>query len=298
MTIALSPPVVGKGSGDPRFYLPGSGSSLPMELRGILEYNGIYLHNRNVIDRYFLKAIEGLDDADVRDSREINPSDDGETPFNSYYGGRTIVMRGEIQVGNLDKMADMREALKVAFLDIRNEYPLIIRTGDINRDAQIFCKKIGKIEMPQEWTGKFTLPFQVTLRASRPELTGYLEQSVSANVGPGPNYGPAVVFTPNNNGIYDARPIVRFDGPMTSGTLLNVATGKSFTITNIPSGSYFVFDTKKKTVKDQNGINQYNLLSDNSDYVWMKAGPNDFQFTGSGLTSASAVTVTWRHTWI
>lgn len=186
MTIALSPPVVGKGSGDPRFYLPGSGSSLPMELRGILEYNGIYLHNRNVIDRYFLKAIEGLDDADVRDSREINPSDDGETPFNSYYGGRTIVMRGEIQVGNLDKMADMREALKVAFLDIRNEYPLIIRTGDINRDAQIFCKKIGKIEMPQEQFQQFLDQMGVQQPPGQPSPQPVTDVPVTTTLPPSP----------------------------------------------------------------------------------------------------------------
>ena len=82
------------------------------------------------MDRYRLSAITGLDDADVRDTREPNPDYDGETPFGSLYGGRTITLTGEVQAGNLDYLRYMQHHLKIAFDDLSVERELLIRWHD------------------------------------------------------------------------------------------------------------------------------------------------------------------------
>src|SRR4051812_26030900 len=123
--ITLPEPSVGLTSGDPLLALPGTGQSSPPGVEAILEWRGAYLNNRNVIDTFIIDEIDGLGDADVRDSREVNPTSHGETPFSSLYGGRPIVLTGKIRAHTLWKMRDMQQGLRQLFVDLDNEYPLI-----------------------------------------------------------------------------------------------------------------------------------------------------------------------------
>src|SRR4051812_30414965 len=75
----LPPPDPSLGQGDPVVAVPGSGTSQPRGLEVVFEYNGLRFHDRHVRDCYFVTEIAGLDDSELRDSREANPSDHGET---------------------------------------------------------------------------------------------------------------------------------------------------------------------------------------------------------------------------
>ena len=109
--------------------VPGHQSSTH-GLEALFEYNGLVLNDRRQIDRYKLTGITGLDDADVRDTREPNPDYEGETAFGSLYGGRTITLTGEIQAGNLWYLRYMYQNLKAAFDDVSVERDLLIRWYD------------------------------------------------------------------------------------------------------------------------------------------------------------------------
>lgn len=110
--------------------LAAGATQAPRGLESLFEYNGLVLNDRRVLDGYMLTRVTGLDDADVRDSREINPDRDGETPFGGLYGGRTIVLQGEVVAGNLDYLRYLWRNLKAAFDDISIERPLLIRWND------------------------------------------------------------------------------------------------------------------------------------------------------------------------
>lgn len=148
----------------------------PGGVESVFEYRGAYFNVRRWLDTFLINTIDGFADPDIRDSREVNPGRDGETPFNAYYGGRTIVLSGKIRAHTLAKLRNMQMGLKEIFGDIKREYPLIVRTGDINKDVMIYCKKSQPIvmsEVQQDFT--YRRDFQVTLRASNPYFFSVVE---------------------------------------------------------------------------------------------------------------------------
>lgn len=292
-------PVYIPGSGDGRpgnFTLPGSGYAVPAGLDAVLEYNGLLLNILQNVDRYRIMSIDGLFDADVRDSREVNTADDGETPYNAFYGGRTIVIAGRIETYSVSKMRDMQQALRVAFSDIRNEYPLYFRTGDFTKDHIIYCKKISPISgLEQQANYRATRDFQVSLRASNPRFLSFYQKFFDIYPEPTSADNPVEeIAIATNSGNYNAQPIFRVYGPNTGVTLTNDRTAESFTIAPIPFGDYLEFDTIKRTLKNSLGENRWNYLHDDSDYVNFIPGDNQIFYSGD----SPHIQIWWRDSWI
>lgn len=95
----------------------------------VLEYNGFVFNDWRRADRICITKIGGLDDPDVIDSRDNNPDRDGETPFDAFYGGRTLTLTGYVTAGNLNTMRMLYSSLKDAF-DNLTEAPLRMRWLD------------------------------------------------------------------------------------------------------------------------------------------------------------------------
>lgn len=160
-----------KGEGDPDLSVAGTGESVPYGVECLFEYNGLILNDRSVIDKYRIIRIEGLDDADVRDSRENNPSEHGETAYQAFYGGRTIILEGRVEAYELHKLRDMQEALRTAFNELE-EKPLVFNRQNATLDHFIECRKSQKIQWSEEQRhlNHFFRDFQITLRASNPRF--------------------------------------------------------------------------------------------------------------------------------
>jgi hypothetical protein len=175
--ISLPPSVVGLTGGYSDRFDIGTGEGRPGGVETVLEYNGAILNNRKWQDAILVNQIEGLADPDVRDSREVNPGRHGETYYNAFYGGRTLVLTGKIRAHTLDKLHDMQMGLKEVFGDLSVERPLYFRTGDVDKDVFIFCKKSQPIVMTEvQQNLNFERDFQITLRASNPMFLSYIEQ--------------------------------------------------------------------------------------------------------------------------
>jgi hypothetical protein len=168
--IVLPPKEATLGQGHPTLADMGSGYSVPGGIESIFEYNGLLLNDRSTVDRYRVREVEGLWDADVRDAREANPSDHGETDYESFYGGRTIAMRVRIEAHTLRKLRDMQQAFRTAFLDLQ-EKPLYIHSGTLARTVKIECKKSVALAGPESQTDyNFFREVLLTMRASQPEF--------------------------------------------------------------------------------------------------------------------------------
>lgn len=173
----LSPAPVGLTEGSPDRFLLGTGKSRPGGVEAYFQYNGATFNVRSWQDTFLITSIDGLADPDVRDTREVNPARHGETHFDAYYGGRTIVLTGRIRAGTIHKLRDMQQGLKQIFGDISREMPLYIRTNDPEKDVFINCKKSQPIVMAEtQQNFNYTRDFQVTLRASDPFFLSYMEQ--------------------------------------------------------------------------------------------------------------------------
>ena len=103
---------------------------LAFGVQAFIEYNGIVLNDRYQEDKIRITKITGLDDADVRDSREPAPGTHGEFPYDAFYGGRNLVLTGNIEAGSLQVLESLKRDLKAAFAPLV-EAPLKFKWFDI-----------------------------------------------------------------------------------------------------------------------------------------------------------------------
>lgn len=103
---------------------------LSFGLQSLIEYNGYVINDRYQADRIRVTSITGLDDADVRVSSEVMPADHGEIPYDGFYGGRTIVLSGNIEGGSLGSLKRMERDLKAAYAPLV-EAPMKFRWFDV-----------------------------------------------------------------------------------------------------------------------------------------------------------------------
>lgn len=196
--------------------LPGSMKSQPPGLEAIMEYNQLYFHDRLVVDKFRVLSLDGVQGADIRDNREANPSDHGETPFDNYLGGRTILITGRVEAHNIGKLRDMQQGLRTAFYSMQ-ERPLIFHVGDPQRDVQIYCRMIDKISMREEQTNdRPHREFQITLRASDPRFRSVVDRVHSQIFG---------LLDDNSAGTVTQWTVSSGAAPTSSAGVLNVGTG-------------------------------------------------------------------------
>jgi hypothetical protein len=291
------PYVPGPGDGLPgRFTLPGDPSIVPAGLEAVLEYNNLYMNIQKNIDRYRINSIDGLYDADIRDTREVNTGEDGESPYNSFYGGRTITISGTIDTYSVSKLRAMQYALRRAFADISKEYPLIFRTGNFANDHMISCKKIGPIAGVEEQSNlRATRDFQVSLRASNPRFLSFYENYAEAFPAK-PTATLSQIATVHNRGTYRAHPVFRVYGPATNVLFVNDATDQQFSISKgIPFADYLEFNmAPPPTLVNSLGQNRWSDLDDDSDKIYLVPGDNPIFYAGD----TSRVQILWRDSWL
>jgi hypothetical protein len=293
----LTPPV-GLGTGAPADGVPGTGISGPRGIEAIIEYNGLFMNVRNWVDTYIVTSIGGLDDADVRDNREVNPGYHGETPFPGYYGGRTITLTGKIVTRTLFKMRDMQQALRQAFAQLSNDLPLIFRGPTPDLDLMVFCRKSQPIQMAEAQTtlNHFERQYLVTLRASNPRFVSSLRNWAQKQF-PAATYD-GIAFTLLNNGNFEAQPDLELTGPMTTLTITNETNGDYVNlISAISAGETWVMDTQyRRFYRQSDNSGRFQYLNVNSDWIMIEPGLNNIRVTATGLTSASGIVIWHRHT--
>lgn len=293
------------GAGDPDVALPGSGFAVPRGVEAVFQYNGFTFNDQTVIDKFRVINIEGLDDAEIRDIREENPATDGETAYNSFYGGRTLVFTGRIEAYGLHKMRDMQVAFRSAFIDL-TEKPLYFLTGEPDKDHYINCRKFSKIMWSdeQKHLNHFYRDFQLTLRASNPRFLRYKKKEYEID--------PDIKRTINiiNEGNYTAEPLIRVHGGMENIEFRNDSrelspgvfeTFKLKTSVDIADGDFYEINLANKTVRNKNGENKFGDVHADSDWIRLNPGNNSIFLPSGKCTTTSEngkIEIESRDSWI
>jgi hypothetical protein len=280
---------IDRGTGQPGDGLPGEGTSGPRGIESIIEFNGLYLNVRDWVDTYLVTNIGGLDDADIRDNRDVNPGYDGETAFPALYGGRTITLTGKVYTKTLFKLRDMQQALRRAFAPIDIERPLIFRGPTPDLDSMIYCRKSQPIQMADEQrtANHFERPFQIILRASNYRWLSSLRYWHDKHFPAAAFDDIAVVL--RNNGNTDAQPRFELTGPFATFTLINEENGQRMDLTApIPAGETWIIDTAgRRMYRDSDNANRFRYLDANSDWMGFEPEENNLHLIATGLTPAS-----------
>jgi hypothetical protein len=105
-------------------------------------------------------------------------------------------------------------------------------------------------------------------------------------------------FSVANNGDVEAYPVWQITGPGTNPVLTNTTTGKAITATiTLTGGQVLTIDTGAKTVKREDGSNQFSTLSFASVLWTLATGTNSITLSMSGTTSASKISVSYKQRW-
>lgn len=299
MPIILQKPEVGLTEGQVGVITPGTGFSMPPGIESIYEYNGVYLNNRTWVDKIRITDIGGFELPEIRDSRENNPTAHGETPFNAFYSGRTIVLTGRIEAFTLEKLRDMQQGLRMAFSDLI-ERPLIIRTGRTDRDAYIPCRTTAFTMAETQRDLRFFRDFQITLRASNPRLLSYKRSLVTLEPELDDDTSlytaQADVF---NRGGFQAQPVFVLTGEMENPVIYNRTTGQTLSIDGtIPSGDQWTINVEKNTMVDQNGDSVFGFLADDAEWIELDPRNNTIQLEAESVSGTPSLGIFWRHTWL
>lgn len=293
----------GLGAGSAEGPVPADPSGFRIGgVEAVFEYRGLRMNVRDWWDTYIINRVTGLDDADVRDSRENNPGYDGETPGEANYGGRTIVLSGYIRAYSFFKMRDMEKALRRAFADLKVEDPLTIKLGVAERDLVVFCKKVAKLDIPEEQTGfDYKRNFQITLRSSDHRIHSYRRYLVQKFVATEP------IFSVPNYGTTDAHAEFQFVGPITDlEVVVRHGDGwqRMFKLkggTTIPAGETWAYIPAKNSFRRlSDGANRWGYIADDSEELVLRPydPENQIEVTGTGMNASSLVSIFYRHAFL
>lgn len=105
-------------------------------------------------------------------------------------------------------------------------------------------------------------------------------------------------FSVFNNGDVEAYPVFVITGPGTNPTLTNTTTGKSIAATiALTAGQSLTIDTQAKTVKREDGSNQFSTLSFASVLWTLAVGNNALTLAMSGTGAGSQIQVQYKQRW-
>lgn len=288
----------------------------PSFIRGLeatFRYNDLIFNDRDNPDRYRINKIDGLFDSDVRDSREINPDRHGETSYQSYYSGKTIVMNGTILAGNIVKMRNMVSDLQDVFADTEEHAFSVLYPNET--ETYCMAKKSAPIDLAEVNSSRLiSREFMVTLRASDPRF--YSEPTETITITPTfsahegriynldfnreyDDYPQLDQVTITNRGSTSNYPMIKFFGQLENFVIINYTTGERLDIDfSIASGNTLTLDQNKITLVDDNGDSKIAALSPASNLISLIPGDNIIGFGGETFDVSAKVEIYSKSSWV
>jgi hypothetical protein len=175
-------------------------NELPIDIGAVVRFNGFTFNDRLTVREVArLTAIDGLMDAEIKDSRGDNPSDDGDVAYEAHPGPRTVTLTGSMEAGNLQAIVKMKTALGAATNDLA-EHPLVFSRYDV-------LDTVSSEEFTRYWLG---LQTPNDLAISGGKLIKAVQDASSANA-----YRKVQQYS-------DGRATIRLSAPSATVTSANV----------------------------------------------------------------------------
>jgi hypothetical protein len=294
--IALKTATAGGGSGSPGGFVPGTGTAIKYGGEAVMLYNNLRLHDQSVYDTYWVQVVDGLFSADIRSASDPNPSDHGMTPHESFFGGKSISIEGEIRTGSVPKLRDMQQILWSTFNDLSDK-PLTFLTGNVATDFFIMVRPNASPRMPERQDNfKYMRPYQISLVANDGRVLSSQERSVQDGFSSS-SVGQVQCL---NRGNFPARPKITIQGPVTNPVVINRSNSSILALRGvIGSGDSIIVDYRlgRKSMTMTSGAKAWQFLDIASSRTFeINRGATDTIECQSDFGSGVFV-VQWRDTW-
>ncbi len=275
-------------------------------------------YNLNDASRYLWMSDDGLGMSPLHRIVERGPQQHGETDLGFRLDPRTIKLVIGAFGEDDEEYWNIRKELLGIFTPTTSAIGL--RFDLPNGDSrQIDVHVSGEFQIGSSDRKRIAHKVGMTLRASDPTFYDPTGQAYAFNIGGGSSGWTVATIVPSPigstnlaqsrtityNGTWRTYPTIKITGPITNPVVTNNTTGEKldFTGTTITAGHYYMIDTRfgVKTVLDDTGANQYSKLTSDSklNTFHLEAHPvapngaNDIQVSGTSITSATEVTMTF-----
>jgi hypothetical protein len=238
------------------------------------------------------------------------PLQHGDSDIDFRLDPRIIQLPLVVEATTIDDGYTARAALMKIFSPSSGGGVLRITTDSYDRAIQ--CKTLGGLDFNVEPGTGYHVRTVAQLRASDPTwydptpVSGGATPAVEGTPTPVPltipwTVGAAAInstLSITNAGTWRAFPIITAVGPITDLVITNTTTGDKIEVDGtIGSGSTWTFDLSygRKTVFDQDGVNQISsITADSSLATWsLEPGANSITVTGTSTGSSSSVSIVY-----
>jgi len=263
---------------------------------------------------YHLTAVEGLDDAEIREARENRAAQHGQTDYNTLLGSRLITLKGEIIASSISQRNQARQTLLDTFVkDGSYSWLKWQPTGD-SIAKQIYCKVFSRgVDDNLSGSDSLARDFLINLLAVDPLIYSQTEQIININIASSAGGFASPLLSPldssliqtggratcNNEGNFECLPTVKMYGPLTNPRIKNNTDDSKEIKVNIEvdPGNYLEIDFKNKTIM-LNGVTSMYAYKDNTS-LWfaIKPGNNDIEFRDGGGDPTGYCQVIFRSSW-
>ncbi len=261
----------------------------------------------------YLEEISGFDSPNVRPNVEDLPEWDGAKAGDFFYGQRPVTLSGKVGV---NMTASQRNAVMVnlqrALRGLRADATLK------SEPSGLPAMQIGARVTGVRFSGALVKGFQIQAICADPRIVGQTENQEndpwSAGSGdPGASFDlafpivfgggtadpPATVLC-TNAGNFDAVPVVKVYGPLTSVEVYNGSTGQTIYVDNLTlvSGEWVEIDMGARTVVKSDGASYYDRVRfPGSEWWLLPPGSTSVEINGTGFAAQTELEVRWRDTW-
>jgi hypothetical protein len=262
-----------------------------------------------------LTDVSGFDSPNIRTNVEDLPETDGAIAGNSYLGQRPITLSGEIIGVDAAVRNQLIVSLQRAARGLRSNATLYgSPSGLVPMQASL---RVVNLRVTGQWKKAFQLQaicadprmYSQALNSSTLTQSGMTGSSGASfplafpiNFGGGSGASVAVNLT--NAGNFSAPATIRIAGPITDPHVTNAATLETLYLDSsggltLAAGEYVEIDTLARTVTKSDGTNYYAKVRFPAS-IWLNVEPGSstLQLWGSVTSAVTALTVSWRDTWV
>lgn len=272
----------------------------------IITYNGYTL--QNITNQSVIELLDGISRVPLRISQDPITGQHGGNIWERKLDMRLLLLKGSFFYTDDTSYYAAREAFQQTFFITNTDNRMTITRPDgVTKvvsakvvDIPLFVEKAGErhectYEVALKCENPFFLDSSLTSGTITPGTTG--GTPVSSPV-PSPVGGSTQQLTLYNNGDNDIYPTFAITGNITNPSILNLTTGKTFSInTNIPVGSTLqaYYDTTGLYV--QIGTTNY-LQYLQGNLFKMQQGINVLTFSGSSFDTNASLTISFYNQYI
>ena len=273
----------------------------------------------------WLEGYAGLGRAPMHAITERGPEQHGETLIEFRLDPRVFSLILGFSPATASDLQTDKDTILDLFSPVGGGDLINLEWGLANGNTRrIDCKPVGDGDMPSADKAGFYQKVAVVFHAPDPTFYDPTAEAITFELGGGssgmavPTAVPTAIGASTidqnrvmtNNGNWHSFPFIRITGPITDCVITNTTTDKqlSFVGVTIAAADYYDIDLDylEKTIEDKAGTDKLLDLADGSHLgTFMMAakptapsGNNNIQVTGSAVTTATKVEVTFYHRYL